>query len=154
MMLDKEQVKDIEDRIKQDAAFLAKHNLMDYSVLLAIEEVQSWVARVQRILLETRIGVPCLEETARRLHVTPRTLHRRLVAEGSSFRELVAARRLKSAVEQLTLGEASIEEVSYLLGYTDPANFRRAFRRWTGRSPSSFRAEHAVTAPARSPGSA
>ena len=119
--------------------------------LLVIEEVHSWVARVQRILLETRIGVPSLDETAQRLHVTPRTLHRRLVAEGTSFRKLVDARRFKSAVEQLTLGEASIEEVAYILGYTDPANFRRAFRRWTGRSPSRFRSEHAAARSAARP---
>lgn len=107
--------------------------------LLALEEVRSWVARVQRILLETRIGVPSLEETARRLHVTPRTLHRRLVEEGTTFRRIVDARRHKSAVDQLSSGDASIEEVAYILGYADPANFRRAFRRWTGMPPSRFR---------------
>ncbi len=107
--------------------------------LLALEEIRSWVARVQRVLLETRIGVPSLEEAARRLHVTPRTLHRRLVEEGTTFRKIVDARRHKSAVEQLTSGGASIEEVAYILGYRDPANFRRAFRRWTGMAPSKYR---------------
>lgn len=108
--------------------------------LLSIEERQSWSARVQRVLLESRIGVPSLEETARRLHVTPRTLHRRLVAENTAFRKLVDARRKRSATEQLSSGDASIEEVAYILGYSDPANFRRAFRRWTGVSPSRYRA--------------
>ena len=112
--------------------------------LLAIEQVHSWVARVQRVLLESRVGVPSMEETARRLHVTPRTLHRRLVAEGTHFRKIADDRRHKSAVEQLTLGDASIEEVAYILGYTDPANFRRAFRRWTGMPPSTFRRQHAA----------
>ena len=109
--------------------------------LLALEESRSWVARVQRVLLDTRVGFPSLEETARRLHVTPRTLHRRLVAEGSAFRTILEHIRHRSAVEQLTSGDASIEEISYILGYTDPANFRRAFRRWTGTPPSHFRAQ-------------
>lgn len=108
--------------------------------LLTLEESRSWVARVQRVILETRVGMPSLEETARRLHVTPRTLHRRLVAEGTAFRKLVDARRHKSAALQLTEGDASIEEVAYILGYSDPANFRRAFRRWEGMPPGRFRA--------------
>ncbi len=112
--------------------------------LLMLEESRSWVARVQRVILETRVGMPSLEETARRLHVTPRTLHRQLVAEGSAFRKLVDARRHKSAVDQLTEGDASIEEVAYILGYSDPANFRRAFRRWTGTSPTQYRKAHRV----------
>lgn len=110
--------------------------------LLALEQSRSWVARVQRVLLETRVGFPSLDETARRLHVTPRTLHRRLVAEGSSFRAVLDALRLQGAVEQLTAGHASIQEVAYILGYSDPANFGRAFRRWTGMSPSRYREEH------------
>jgi AraC-like DNA-binding protein len=108
--------------------------------LLALEEGRSWVARVRRLLLESRIGFPSLEEAARRLHVSPRTLHRRLVAEGTSYRRLVDGRRRDSAVAQLREGDASIEEVAYILGYTDPANFRRAFRRWEGMPPSRWRA--------------
>lgn len=109
--------------------------------LLALQEGRSWGARVRRLLLESRIGFPSLEETARRLHVSPRTLHRRLVSEGTSFRQLVDGRRHASAVAQLREGDASIEEVAYILGYTDPANFRRAFRRWEGMPPSRWRAE-------------
>jgi AraC-like DNA-binding protein len=107
--------------------------------LLRLEERRSWEARVQRVLLETRVGFPSLDETARRLRVTSRTLHRRLVAEGRSFRAILEDLRHRGAVEQLTAGDSSIEEVAYILGYSDPANFRRAFRRWTGGPPSQFR---------------
>ncbi|MCB9778964.1 MAG: AraC family transcriptional regulator [Alphaproteobacteria bacterium] len=109
--------------------------------LLALEGRRSWTARVQRVLLETRVGFPSLEETARRLHVTPRTLHRRLDAEGTSFRAVLDDLRQRSAVDQLGRGDATIDEVAYILGYSDPANFRRAFRRWTGTSPGRFRAD-------------
>ena len=108
--------------------------------LRAIEASRSWVARVQRILLEQRVGFPSLEETARRLHVTPRTLHRRLVEEDSAFRVILDDLRRRSSMEQLSAGDASVEEVAYILGYSDPANFRRAFRRWTGVPPTRFRA--------------
>lgn len=106
--------------------------------LLRLQAGRSWVARVQRVLLGTRVGFPSLEQTARQLHVTPRTLHRRLVAEGSSFRTVVDDLRHRAAVEQLRSGEVTIQEVAYLLGYSDPANFRRAFRRWTGGPPSAY----------------
>ena len=119
--------------------------------LLALKESRSWAARVQRVLLETRIGFPSLDETARRLHVTPRTLHRRLVAEDTSYRAIVEELRHRSATDLLAGGDASIEEVAYILGYSDPANFRRAFRRWTGGPPSRFRAQ---TRAQRRPGTA
>jgi len=108
--------------------------------LLHLEHRRSWEARVQKVLLESRIGFPSLDETARRLKVTPRTLHRRLETEDTSFRAILEAMRHRSAMEQLTAGDASIEEVAYILGYSDPANFRRAFRRWTGGPPSRVRA--------------
>jgi AraC-like DNA-binding protein len=106
--------------------------------LLRLHAGRSWVARVQRILHETRVGFPSLHQTARQLHVTPRTLHRRLTAEGTSFRAVLDDVRHRAAVEQLRSGEATIQEVAYLLGYSDPANFRRAFRRWTGSPPSAY----------------
>lgn len=112
-----------------------------------LEASRSWGARVQRILLEKRIGFPSLDETARRLHVTPRTLHRRLRAEGTAFRPLVEDLRHRIAVDQLLEGRASIEEVAYILGYSDPSNFRRAFRRWTGEAPSHYRAHRTSPRP-------
>jgi AraC-like DNA-binding protein len=105
--------------------------------LLEVQASSSWVARVQRVLLESRVGFPSLAQTARQLHVTPRTLHRRLVHEGSSYRVILDDLRHRTAVEQLASGHATIQEVSYILGYSDLANFRRAFRRWTGGPPSS-----------------
>lgn len=96
-------------------------------------------ARVRRLLLEKQNGFPSLEATARLLHTTPRTLHRRLVREGTSFRALVEDVRETLAKEHLRTQRFGTEELAYLLGYSDVANFRRAFRRWTGGPPSSFR---------------
>ncbi|MCB9792511.1 MAG: AraC family transcriptional regulator [Alphaproteobacteria bacterium] len=107
--------------------------------LVELEASRSWAARVRRVLLEKRSGFPSLQATARRLHVTPRTLHRRLVEEGTSYREILEGLRRRMAVDQLQSGRSSIEEISYILGYSDPANFRRAFRRWEGVAPSRWR---------------
>jgi AraC-like DNA-binding protein len=105
--------------------------------LVAVESV---AARVRRLLLERQSGFPSLQLTARMLHLTPRTLHRRLVGEGTSFRELLEDVRRTLALEHIKSGRLSIEEIAYRLGYTDLANFRRAFRRWESVSPSTYRA--------------
>lgn len=99
----------------------------------------SEAARVRRLLLE-RQGYPTLATAARLLRTTPRTLHRRLVAEGTAYRAIVDDLRYRAAREHLDGGRISVEAIAYLLGYANPANFRRAFKRWSGLSPSAYRA--------------
>ncbi|MCA9604014.1 MAG: AraC family transcriptional regulator [Myxococcales bacterium] len=106
----------------------------------ALGTTHTTAGRVRRLLLEKQNGFPSLQTTARRLHVTPRTLHRRLDDEGTSFRSILEDVRQRLAEDHLRAGRASVEEIAYMLGYSDPANFRRAFRRWTSVSPSAFRA--------------
>lgn len=101
---------------------------------------RSFSARVRRLLLEHRHGFPTLPTTARLLQMTPRTLHRRLKAEGTSYRDILDELRHRMAIDHLKAGRSSVEEIAYMLGYADSANFRRAFKRWTGRPPSSHRA--------------
>lgn len=80
-----------------------------------------------------------LEMVARDLAVSPRTLQRRLAAAGSSFDELVRDITRESAEKHLRESALSIAEISYLVGYSEPAAFHRAFRRWTGTTPQAFR---------------
>ena len=68
-----------------------------------------------------------------------RTLHRRLQDEGQTWRKVLAQTRLRRALAQLSSGHFTVEEIAFTQGYTDIANFRRAFKRWTGRTPSSIR---------------
>lgn len=102
-------------------------------------------ARVRRLLLEKQRGFPTLAVTARMLHMTSRTLHRRLVAEGTSYRAQLEAVRHTLAVEHVKSGRFSMDEIAYRLGYTDLANFRRAFKRWESLPPSRFKARLAGT---------
>jgi len=83
---------------------------------------------------ETRIGA-----LARQLATTPRTLQRRLAAEGSSYQGLLDQTRREAAESYLTDSTLSAAEVAYLLGYSEPAAFHRAFKRWCGSSPRDFR---------------
>jgi AraC-like DNA-binding protein len=100
---------------------------------------ESYAARVQRLLLERQHGFPALPMAARLLHMTPRTLHRRLVAEGTSYRAILEEVRRSLAVEHLRAGRLGVAEIAHALGYSDLANFRRAFKRWEAVPPSALR---------------
>ncbi|SEQ30581.1 AraC-type DNA-binding protein [Solimonas aquatica] len=70
-----------------------------------------------------------------------RSLRRRLAQEGSSLRGLVASARQNKAQQLLRHSELSVEAIAERLGYSEPAAFIHAFERWTGMSPSRYRAE-------------
>jgi AraC-like DNA-binding protein len=95
--------------------------------------------RVRRILLERSTAFPSLQLTARLFHMTPRTLHRNLLLEGSSYRSILEEVRHTLAIEHLKTDRLNIQEIAFTLGYSDMANFRRAFKRWQGLAPSDFR---------------
>lgn len=85
-------------------------------------------------------GYPDPDVLAERLHMSPRTLRRKLQAQGGSYRRLLEDVRRRDAVQLLENPALEIQKVAELLGYADPANFTRAFRLWTGKTPSQFRA--------------
>jgi AraC-like DNA-binding protein len=76
---------------------------------------------------------------ARRMAMTVRTMHRHLVEAGTSFREIRDELLRRRAEQLLRERRVPIGEVSYLLGYAEPSNFHRAFRRWTGLTPNEWR---------------
>lgn len=80
-----------------------------------------------------------LDEVARSLGMAPRTLHRRLHAEGTSFRGVKDALRRELALDWLAHAGRGVAEVANDLGYSEPSAFFRAFQGWTGQSPSSYR---------------
>lgn len=109
--------------------------------LARLAQNETFAGRVQRLLLDRQNGFPSLQVAARLFHLTPRTLHRRLTDEGTSYRDLLESVRHTLAVEHLKSGSFSMDEVAYRLGYTDVANFRRAFKRWEKVPPSVFRGQ-------------
>ncbi len=95
--------------------------------------------RVQQVLLEQPGVFPGIEQAAARLRVGSRTLRRRLAAEHTSYKKLVQQVRCQLAEEYLRESPLSIQEIADMLGYSDVANFRRAFIAWKGISPAQYR---------------
>lgn len=80
-----------------------------------------------------------LPDAARALKMTPRTLNRRLKEEGTSFQDIKNALRRDIAIRALQQSTTSIEQIAFDTGFSAPANFHRAFRTWTNRTPGSYR---------------
>jgi AraC-like DNA-binding protein len=86
----------------------------------------------QFVLTDFQGQIPSLEMIASRMNMTPRTLQRRLLLEGITFRSLVATIQKELAQELLKL-KGRVSHVSGLLGYSDPSAFRRALKKWNGK---------------------
>jgi len=87
-------------------------------------------------------GYPTIHMTAEAVGLSVRTLQRRLSDAGESYHLLAEAVRLENAVRLLRHTDAKLIDIAWELGYADPANFTRAFRRWTGEAPRAFRRAH------------
>lgn len=98
------------------------------------------VAQVRRLAATTlAAGVPSLSKVARELHLSDRTLQRRLLAEGHRFEHVVEEVRRDLAMRYLADRSLALGEVAYLLGFSESSAFHRAFKRWTGTTPTAFR---------------
>ena len=100
----------------------------------ACDEVRSVLS------VQATAGEMTIDAVARRLSTTPRTLQRRLARGGTSFETLRDDARRQAAELYLTRTTLTIGEVTYLLGYSEPTAFHRAFKRWHGTTPQAFRA--------------
>jgi AraC-like DNA-binding protein len=94
--------------------------------------------RVRQILLRQRDAFPSAAEVAAKLGLSNRTLSRRLAAQQTTYAQILSRIRFELAVQYLMEGRLTTELIALALGYSDTANFRAAFRRWTGVPPSRF----------------
>ncbi|MDC6407095.1 MULTISPECIES: AraC family transcriptional regulator [Maribacter] len=94
-------------------------------------------------LLEQSIssGIPSLEQVSAYLGMSARTLKRRLSERNLSFRKLIQKKQEETAVHLLSNTNQSIGEIAFLTGFSEQSAFNRAFKRWTGISPNSYRKE-------------
>jgi AraC-like DNA-binding protein len=83
--------------------------------------------------------LPSEEAIAQALHMSPRTLQRRLKAENTSYGEVVQQTRMQLAQQLLASPDISATEVGLACGFSDASAFTRAFKRWTGTTPSDYR---------------
>ncbi len=104
----------------------------------------TFAAQVRHQLAERMADGPMtLAQVARRLHLSERSLQRRLEAEGTRFAELVDDVRRELALRYVADERLALGEVAYLLGFAEPSPFHRAFKRWTGTTPlAARRARH------------
>lgn len=100
---------------------------------------ENFLARVRANLSNERGGYPDQETLSARLHMSCRTLKRKLQQHGVSFQNLLDEIRRQDAMRLLEDLTLSVEDIATRIGYTDRANFTRAFRKWTGQSPSEYR---------------
>ncbi|NRF65937.1 AraC family transcriptional regulator [Aquincola sp. S2] len=108
-------------------------------LLAEVDRAGRVAADVWPILLERRTGPVSIDDVAAQLAMSPRALRRRLEAEGTTYRHLLAEARKRLAIEYLSTTRLTHEEIAQRVGYSDAANFRHAFLRWTGRNPSDVR---------------
>ena len=94
--------------------------------------------RLRRVLMRYYGAFPSLENAARELGMSGRTMRRKLAEEGTSYQYELDQVRQRLAREYFARGGRSITELSNLLGYADSSAFAKAFRRWTGLAPSEF----------------
>ncbi|WP_329637263.1 AraC family transcriptional regulator [Phenylobacterium sp.] len=123
-------------------------NALTYAAVLEVcdrfvDELQrraGIVGTVRHLLLTNLMRNLSLEDVARDLGTSVRTLRRRLADEGASYRQLTDELRRDVAINYLRETDMTVEDIAYALGFSDAANFRQAFRRWTSATPQQFRA--------------
>jgi AraC-like DNA-binding protein len=111
------------------------------ALLKSLESSKSTQGRVESLLmLVLHTGDASMGMVARQLGLSRQTLFRKLKAEGVSFEKVLDELRHKLALDYLRGKKVSVNETAYLVGFSDPAAFSRAFKRWTGCSPRMMRA--------------
>ena len=130
--------------LKLEGAFPALHEQALYRVeqrLQSLPRRTGLVAAIEDAFArEPRLLAEGIDGVAGELSLHPRTLQRRLRNTGNNFAELQSRVRYRLAMQFLEQPEEDIESISERLGFSDRRSFTRAFTRWSGVSPSSFRA--------------
>ena len=105
------------------------------------------MARCQARLLEHLCSGEVSEDAmAEQLHMSRRTLQRKLAKADLTYQKLVDDTRRDLAMRHLEDPRHSVTDVTFLLGFSQQSAFTRAFKRWTGMSPSEYRAQQSVSA--------
>lgn len=120
---------------------LARHNDAIVLRYLARFDRDNIVARVQAALIERLPqGEPAQEDIARALHLSLRSLQRKLAEEYTTYKDQLDGTRRELALSYLRDPQYRLSDITYLLGFADTSSFSRACRRWTGLPPSRYRA--------------
>lgn len=106
---------------------------------LRLKAQETVTGQVRHRIQSQNEGLPSFSRLARNMNISVSTLRRRMTEEGVSFRRLAAEMLRKKAIEMIESKSFSMKQIAGELGYSDVANFYRAFKRWTGHNPGYFR---------------
>jgi AraC-like DNA-binding protein len=110
------------------------------AMLNAQNQAQSYAQQVMIAIAQGLQGeVPTIEAIARTLMTSVRQLQRELQTENTTYQQLLDETRRELACQSLKNPETSIHDIAFLLGFSEPSAFHRAFKRWTGQTPRSYR---------------
>lgn len=126
-------------------------NLLQYLTPIAEEVIKNLPGNESikqliqdKIFASLESGSSSIDSIAKQIHVSARTLQRRLEDQDTSFAELTDQTRHVAAIEYLKDPRISITETAFLLGFSDASTFYRAFKRWTGDTPANYRKQQAI----------
>jgi AraC-like DNA-binding protein len=122
-------------------------NLVTYSqvaqicdqLLAELKQNTGVAGKVRQVLLANLECPPSVDDLASRIGMSTRTLRRRLQEENTSYRELIDDLRAQIAIRYVRDTQLTVEKIGFLVGFSDAAAFRYAFRRWTNTAPNEFR---------------
>lgn len=118
------------------------HILVDYLSTVELSDQHAASRQVEGLIRQFLSSGQCtIEQLARFMSVSVRTLQNRLSAEHTSFQLILEKVRRELAINHLTSGDMRLSELAYLLGYSEPSAFSRSFKRWFGRSPREWKKE-------------
>jgi AraC-like DNA-binding protein len=132
--------KNLERRIK-DGNHASETQYLPYcnELLGTLKQKDSMVNDIQQILVSCAGDYPDIEMLASAFNISSRTLRRQLANLGTSYQKILNKVRCQLSIEYLTRTQISIEDISNLIGFSDVTNFRHAFKKWVGKTPSFYR---------------
>ena len=107
--------------------------------LKALAANETLSGKIYNLHLNQAVGFLSVDEMAKKLNISSRVLSRELQQEGTSYQKILDNVKKQLAVHYLQTTQLNISEVAYALGFEQPTNFTRAFKKWTGKSPRDFR---------------
>jgi AraC-like DNA-binding protein len=109
------------------------------ALLKSLERAKSTRGRVESLLMPVlHKGEASVDAIAAKMGMSRQTLFRQLKNEGATFEKVLDELRRQMALDYLGAKKVSVNETAYLVGFSEPAAFSRAFKRWTGQSPRDF----------------
>lgn len=112
-------------------------------IVQGMPNAQAEVEKIRRIVLDRLPEIPSVTEIARALNTSERSLRRICARNDTTARDIILDVRLATACNHLRNSTMTVNEISYLVGYSSPSSFFHAFRNWAGVSPSEFRQSEA-----------